>query len=294
MTTSPTTSQRPGFTRATMHEIRMGLRQAWIESKIQLRGTAILSFLAMPVATFFLVYMFGSKGDAEAIQAAQYVLPSFLAAGVVFGGVVGPASELMMEKTDGYMLRMKVIPGGLRGYVVGKIGSYTFANLAPFILTAVIAAVIMPQYMPDTVSGWVASFGYALLGLLASIPFGVAAGAMIKSAAGLLLPMFISYGLLFVSGIFSPLATSSAWVQVVGQIFPMYWLGLGMRSAFLPPEAASVEIGESWRTLETLGVLGIWIVIGLVVTPILVRRMIRGVSGSEVSAARDRMLARGY
>ncbi len=76
-------------------------------------------------------------------------------------------------------------------------------------------------------------------------------------------------------------------MQVVAQIFPMYWLGLVMRSAFLPDSAASLELGDSWRTLETAAVLGAWAVIGAIVTPIVLRRMARRQTGSQVQAAKD-------
>jgi ABC-2 type transport system permease protein len=76
----------------------------------------------------------------------------------------------------------------------------------------------------------------------------------------------------------------------MAQVFPVYWLGLGMRSALLPSELAAVEIGGSWRHLETLGVLGVWAVAGLVVAPFILRRMARRESGSAVAARRDRAL----
>ena len=40
-------------------------------------------------------------------------------------------------------------------------------------------------------------------------------------------------------------------LQWAGQAFPLYWLGLGTRSALLPANLASVEIGHSWRHLAT-------------------------------------------
>jgi putative transcriptional regulator len=46
-----------------------------------------------------------------------------------------------------------------------------------------------------------------------------------------------------------------AWI---GQAFPIYWLGLGMRLALLPDATDAVEIGGSWRHLQTAGVLGTW------------------------------------
>jgi hypothetical protein len=71
---------------------------------------------------------------------------------------------------------------------------------------------------------------------------------------------------------------------------PLYWLGLGTRSALLPAGLASVEIGHSWRHLATFGVLGAWAIAGLLVAPILLRRVARRESGSSVAARREKAL----
>jgi ABC-2 type transport system permease protein len=70
------------------------------------------------------------------------------------------------------------------------------------------------------------------------------------------------------------------------------WLGLGVRSVLLPASLAAVELGHSWRHLETLGVLGLWAVAGLVLAPILLRRMARRESGSAVAARREKAMSR--
>jgi ABC-2 type transport system permease protein len=72
----------------------------------------------------------------------------------------------------------------------------------------------------------------------------------------------------------------------------MYWLGLGMRSALLPAAAVSVELGGSWRHLETIVALGTWAVLGLIVAPIVLRRMARRESGSTVAERREQLLQR--
>ncbi|HZM80188.1 MAG TPA: hypothetical protein VFC19_31015 [Candidatus Limnocylindrales bacterium] len=81
-------------------------------------------------------------------------------------------------------------------------------------------------------------------------------------------------------------------LQWIAQVFPIYWLGLGMRSALLPGDLAAVEIGHSWRHLETVGVLGAWAVLGLVLAPIVLRRMARRESGSAVDARRQKAMQR--
>jgi ABC-2 type transport system permease protein len=40
--------------------------------------------------------------------------------------------------------------------------------------------------------------------------------------------------LLGISGIFTPIQDLWGWLQCVAQVFPMYWVGLGMRSASYP------------------------------------------------------------
>ena len=131
-----------------------------------------------------------------------------------------------------------------------------------------------------------------VLGLVATLPIGAILGAWMKSPRNMGLVMLPMLGLIAISGIFYPLSSLPGWVQGIAQVFPVYWLGLGMRSALLPDDLAAVEIGESWRHLETLGVLSVWVVIGLVVAPIVLRRMARRESGSQVAARREAAMQR--
>jgi ABC-2 type transport system permease protein len=78
----------------------------------------------------------------------------------------------------------------------------------------------------------------------------------------------------------------------VGQAFPLYWLGLGLRSALLPDALAAAEVGGSWRHLETVVALGAWAVVGFALAPVVLRRMARRESGSSVEARRERVAQR--
>ena len=79
--------------------------------------------------------------------------------------------------------------------------------------------------------------------MLATLPIGAVIGSLAKNpntVNGLVtLPII---GITAISGIFYPIFALPGWVQVIAQVFPIYWLGLGLRSAFLPDSAASVEI----------------------------------------------------
>ncbi|MCZ9341790.1 ABC transporter permease, partial [Streptomyces sp. TRM76130] len=101
---------------------------------------------------------------------------------------------------------------------------------------------------------WLTLLWVVPLGLLASLPIGAVIGALVESPRTVGLLMLPVMGLVVISGIYFPLTKLTEWLQAVGQVFPVYWLGLGLRSALLPADAVAAEIGESWRRLETAGV----------------------------------------
>src|SRR5680860_1212757 len=100
------------------------------------------------------------------------------------------------------------------------------------------------------------------------MPIGILIGSLVPNAQKVgtwgMLPVMVLAG---ISGIFYPIQQLWGWVQIIAQLFPMYWLGLGMRSAFLPDAAAVIEIGGSWRPWQTVAVLSAWAIAGAVVAP---------------------------
>lgn len=131
------------------------------------------------------------------------------------------------------------------------------------------------------------------VGLVATITWGTIVGSLLESPTAGVGMTFIPISLLVgISGIFYPITALPGWVQGLAQVFPVYWLGLGMRSALLPDTAAAIEIAGSWRSMETAGVLGLWALVGLVIAPPVLRRMARRESGSVMEARKQQALRR--
>jgi ABC-2 type transport system permease protein len=238
----------------------------------------------------FLITMFFMRGAAVPgtdFSLGSRTLPSVMGMSIAFG-MMTMAMGLGLEREDGTLLRAKAIPTGLLGYLVGKIT--LVAGMSVISLTIVL---VPSLFMLDGISiNWFTLVWVAVLGLVATLPLGAAFGSLFdnpRNAGVIMLPLM---GLVVISGIFYPISAMPEWLQGVAQVFPVYWLGLGMRSAMLPDTLSSVEIGESWRHLETIGVLGAWAVVGLLVAPIVMRRMARRESGSSVAARRERALRR--
>ncbi|TMR20610.1 ABC transporter permease [Nonomuraea turkmeniaca] len=272
------------------------LRAGWSRGLIELRqsftnGPELFSHFLWPclmVATMFFIrdMSFGSSG----LPLSTLALPSILGMNAAVG-VISMSQQLTADREDGTLLRAKATPHGMPAYLIGKVISVSGGLLADLVIFLV-PGVLIVEGLAIGPGSWPTLAWVLALGLVATLPIGAVLGSVFGSARaqGLLqLPFLAVIG---ISGIFYPITALPEWLQGIAQVFPIYWMGLGMRSALLPDSAAAIEIGESWRHLETAGVLGAWAVLGLLVAPMVLRRMARGESGSSVAARRERALQR--
>lgn len=272
-------------THAVAIGVRRGLREFWQS----IRSTQDQGFYVFTggMAVGYLVLRRNTEVEGTDLLLPSVALPSILAALIAFGVVIGPAYSLAMEKEDGTLLRHKAVPHGLAGYFSGQL-VFQSLSLVPQVLVVLVPSFLLFDNLMAHPSGWLTVVWVLVLGLLALMPLGMIIGAVVPNSQKVgswgMMPVLALAG---ISGIFYPVQRLWDWVEVVAQVFPMYWLGLGMRSAFLPDSAAALEVGGSWRTLETVAVLGAWAVVGALLTPPLLRRMSRRQSGSQVEAAKD-------
>lgn len=176
----------------------------------------------------------------------------------------------------------------MRGYVTGKVLAQAGLTVVVLAIVLVAAVALFDGFAPS----WLAVAGMTALGLVATLPLGAVLGSLFTNSQSLSLATMLLMGLLVISGVFYPVTAMPEWLQWVAQVFPVYWLGLGLRSALLPDALAVAEIGESWRHLATAGALGAWAVLGFALAPAVLRRMARRESGSAVAARRDRVAQR--
>jgi ABC-2 type transport system permease protein len=275
---------------------RAGLFRGWIETRQVFTEPVSLIwnlvFPALYVAVLLLIR--GKTVPGTDFGLAAMVLPSLLVLSIAFGGLVGPASTIASDREDGTLLRAKATPNGMLGYLVGKIVMFALTTLVGIVAILIAGSMVVDGLIFDG-RAWLLLALIFIAGMVSTVPLGVALGSLTKSSAQAFGLVFLPTGLLiYPSGIFTPITTLATWLQWVGQALPFYWVGLGARSALLPAEMAAAEIGQSWRTPEMFAVLGVWAVIGLLLAPILLRRMARRQSGSTMAATRERIMSKGY
>jgi ABC-2 type transport system permease protein len=56
------------------------------------------------------------------------------------------------------------------------------------------------------------------------------------------------------------------WLQNFASVFPLKWMAQGMRAVFLPESFAMLEQTESWNLPWVAIIMGVWFVVGLLLT----------------------------
>jgi ABC-2 type transport system permease protein len=274
--------------------VRAGLVRGWIEFKHTFTNSDSLVPTIITIVALLVVMLLTRNTTVPGthFSLGTTMLPSVLGMNIGVNGLATIGGVLATDHEDGTLLRAKATPNGMTGYVIGKLVATSLIILISVSSTLAMGAFLFNGLAVGSAATWLTLTWVLLLGLLATLPLGVVFGSLLPSARSAGLVTLATGGLVAVSGIFYPITHLPHWLQWIGQAFPLYWLGLGMRSALLPNGLAAVEIGHSWRHLATFGVLSAWAVVGLVAAPALLRRMARRESGSSVAARRDKALLR--
>ncbi|HIW62255.1 MAG TPA: ABC transporter permease [Candidatus Stackebrandtia excrementipullorum] len=277
---------------STWTPYRVGLARGWAEFKHALVSPSEImgSITPSAIAIVVMIFLKDVMVDGASVSLGSMTLPSLLGMNIAFGGLMGVVGQLATEREDGTLLRNKAIPGGMTGYLVGIVVSISATTIIALLPVLGAGMLLFDGVGFQGAAGIVTFMWVVLLGLFATMPMGAVFGSLFSGPRQVGLLMFPITGLIAISGIFYPITALPEWLQWIGQAFPFYWLGLGMRSALLPGEMAAVEIGESWRHLETFGMLGVWAVLGLILAPVVLRRMARRESGSAVAARLEKAM----
>jgi ABC-2 type transport system permease protein len=279
-----------------LHATRLGLFRGWTEFRQSMTNRTDQIWIVTINAIFIAVLIFQRDATIPGtdISLALATLPGLLGMNVITGGWMNTAMMLSVEREDGTLLRAKATPNGMVGYLVARIVLATLNIVLGFAIFLTFGLFLLDGLRGISPGGWLILIAVLGLGLLATLPWGAIVGSLVKSAgAGFGLSFLPISAMIAISGIFYPISGLPDWLHPIAQVFPVYWLGLGMRSALMPDAAALAEIGQSWRHLETFGVLGLWAVVGLTLAPRVLRRMAQRESGSAVEERRQRAMQFG-
>lgn len=272
--------------------LRSGAARGLIEFRQAFSGVELIGQLFWPLVTLAAIFFFRDRSfDDSGVSLGTMMFPGVLGMFVAFGMML-VIQSLTADREDGTLLRAKATPGGVPSYLVSKLVTTSLTVGVYLLLVAVPGSFLVDGLNVGRPATWFTIIWVVGLGMAAVQLLGAVLGSLVSSPRAASYIALLVMALIAVSGIFYPLSMLPGWLQWVGQATPIYWLGLGMRSALLPEAAAVVEITGSWRSWETAGALTGWAVLALLVAPVLLRRMARRESGSRVADRRDQALQR--
>lgn len=274
---------------------RAALLQARAELRISFLTPAFLAQLIGPVLLVGILWfvMRDSTLPARGIGPGAFALVGALGA---FGslGAFELLSEMYTERTDGTLLRLRMVPGGTRSWMLGKTVSCGVVTLFAVLVSLVGGALVFPDLLPESPLRVLGLLAAVVVAYLVFLPFGAILGTLLRTAWGLMLAMLGFYAFFGASGtVFSPLVYPEP-VQWLVAVTPFYWSAHVARWALLPADAGAAELTGTFQPLLGLGVLLVWAVVGYLLAPRVLLRGIRRETVGALTASRERIAQKGY
>ncbi len=250
--------------------LRLGVERARYEVRGFFRERdAVVFIFAYPIIMLAIfATVFGQDGAeaADGVPFAQYFLPGMIATGVLLSSFQSLALSIPVERDEGGLKRLGGTPLPPAAYFLGKVGQVLVVAVVQTALLLAVAALLFDVDLPSTAGRW-ATFAWVFaLGTAAGAVCGVGFSSLPRSgrsASAVVTPVVLV--LQFISGVFFTFYDLPTWMQQLASVFPLKWMAQGMRSVFLPDEAAALEPSGSWEHGATAAVLVAWLVAGLVI-----------------------------
>ncbi len=276
MTTATGATPTSTTTRRTERPLPGVARLAAARTVVELRAffrerDAVVFVFAYPVLMLAIfATVFGSDEElvpGSGVHFPQYFLPGMVATGVLLSSFQNLAVSIAAERDDGTLKRLRATPLPSSAYFLGKTGQVLVSSAAQTALLLAVAALVFDVPLPTDAGRWWTFAWVFVLGTASGSVLGVAYSSLPRSgrsASAVVTPVVLV--LQFVSGVFFRFDQLPGWMQQVASVFPLKWMAQGMRSVFLPDEAAvALEPSGTWQHGATAAVLAAWLVVGLVV-----------------------------
>ncbi len=208
------------------------------------KQAAIFTFL-MPIA-FLLIFGTVVSGNTGTISFRAYLVPGMIAVSIMSSTFSNLAISLSFQRDQLLLKRLRGTPLSTSLIFGSKIASALAVAVIQVVIIVAIGRGFYDIPFPKHpfalllfLAVGVACLSMTGIAYTAFIPNGDAAPALVN------LPYI---GLQFLSGVFFPLETAAPFWKVLAGIFPLRWLTLGMRAAYLGLDfrhGHNVRVGRS-------------------------------------------------
>lgn len=228
------------------------------------------SFWRNPAAAFFtfvfpLLFMvifnviFGGQSNGEGFTAADFFTPGIIVYSVVTATYTNIAMTVVVTRENGVLKRIRGTPMPAGAYLFARIIHAVLIAALLVVIVAAFGAVFYAVEVPwDRLPALLVTL---VLGAATLCALGLAVSSLVpnEDAAPAVVNASI-FPLLFISNVFIRLEDPPAWLDIVGNIFPIRPFADAMLGIYDPFATGS---GFAW---DQLGVMALWLVAGVVLT----------------------------
>jgi ABC transporter DrrB family efflux protein len=228
-----TATRRAGLARSTATITRRALTR-------YLRTPQLIVMATIQMSMFFLIYryMFGGAIRSVGVPYVDYLVPGFIATGVLFSGI-GAAVAMAEDLHDGFIDRLRSLPIPRSSALAARaIADTAILTLASAVTVAIGFAVGFRLHGPAidglAAFGLVVLFGFTFEWLF--ITMGLFAGNG-QAAQGM---GMIVFPLAFISSAYIPVHTMPSWLQAFANHQPLTPMVDSVRALTLGPHAQAL------------------------------------------------------
>jgi ABC-2 type transport system permease protein len=258
---------RPGAATELPGTWRLGMARGGIEVKAFFRDKMAVAFIfGLPsILLVLLGSIFGSQAAVQGVTVGQLFTAGMIAGGIMSTSFQYLAISIATERENGMLKRLSGTPMPRTAYFAGKLVQVMVCTVAETVLLMAVGMLFYHLHLPTEPGRWWTFAWVFVLGSAACALLGIAASSVPRSAASAMPVITLPFTVLqFISGVYVPFSVVPDWMRTVASFFPLKWMAQGMRSVFLPEQAAALEPAGSWEHGRTALVLLAWTAAGLI------------------------------
>lgn len=246
---------------------QLGMARGGVEVKAFFRDKMAVAFIfGLPsILLVLLGSIFGGQAAAQGVTVGQLFTAGMIAGGIMSTSFQYLAISIATERENGMLKRLSGTPMPRTAYFAGKLVQVMVCTVAETVLLMAVGMVFYHLHLPTEPGRWWTFAWVFVLGSAACALLGIAASSVPRSAASAMPVITLPFTVLqFISGVYVPFSAVPGWMRTVASFFPLKWMAQGMRSVFLPEQAAALEPAGSWEHGRTALVLLAWTAAGLI------------------------------
>jgi ABC-2 type transport system permease protein len=165
--------------------------------------------------------------DSSSLTYIDFLLPGIVALSIMISAVIGLATVMVDWRQRGILRRLKLTPIPLGEFFAARITASLVVAVMQVVVLLAFGRVAFGIHISST--AW-AAIPVALAGCLCFLAMGFAIGSVVSNPeTGDAVSNVITNPMMFLSGVFFPVAAMPAFVQQIARVLPLYYLANGLR-----------------------------------------------------------------